>query len=524
MMKAMTGGLVIVALIISAHLAAAETRLPPFLPDYYAPVFDNGGYPLLFLSQKEVNGATQFSYSTADNQAALNVWTAGCERPECDALYGNRLRSLNQLIASNQGSFVEISSTEVNARLALKNAAQSIFVFVLPNSVQTWIYTRTAAARATGGLRFGDLRDLVDRQRYEQALAAGNVSMGQWEKNIHGYADQLFRAGKKDEALAVLKNLLATSPFDYQAHLELMENTADSASASNSAGIVLKGAEGADQISEAAKFLGDKPKTLEEIAPLGTNETGLQVMLVPLAPCNPWLLEDVARVYQQITDIPVKIRRLDEQWRWAAPDRIARQREIRGWLVQMNHQNIDFNNWSKDRYVDALSDAMKSQDALTQYWIQDAIRKIEKEPGQYLVDPYLDRLCSTLEGYRSKDVRTMYVAITEANIYSGDNNFVFSLGRTGVASPASLLSYYMMLGKTLGATYESRRRLVERIAKELVPASLKQLGIPRSTDPTCPYSYSSGLDRLDQKTLTLSDAVKQALNKFRDPATKSTAP
>ena len=86
------------------------------------------------------------------------------------------------------------------------------------------------------------------------------------------------------------------------------------------------------------------------------------------------------------------------------------------------------------------------------------------------------------------------------------------------------MSYYMMLGRTIHETYDSRQRLVERIAKELVPASLKQLGIPRSMDPTCPYSYSSGVDRLDQKTLALSDEVKEALNKLRDPITRSSIP
>jgi hypothetical protein len=79
-----------------------------------------------------------------------------------------------------------------------------------------------------------------------------------------------------------------------------------------------------------------------------------------------------------------------------------------------------------------------------------------------------------------------------------------------------ILSYYMMMGETLHQEYQSRRRLTERIAKELVPASLKQLRIPRSTDPTCPYSYSSGVDRLDQKTLVLSDEVKHELQKLRD--------
>jgi predicted Zn-dependent protease len=148
--------------------------------------------------------------------------------------------------------------------------------------------------------------------------------------------------------------------------------------------------------------------------------------------------------------------------------------------------------------------------------MNELIKKVTDQPGQYLVDSYLNRFCDILAAYRSTDKRTMYVGITEANIYSGDNNYVFSQGVIAGDSKASILSYYMMMGKTLGEEYESRQRLTERIAKELVPASLKQLGIPRSTDPACPYSYSSGVSRLDQKTLKLSEQVKKALDKFRN--------
>ena len=72
-----------------------------------------------------------------------------------------------------------------------------------------------------------------------------------------------------------------------------------------------------------------------------------------------------------------------------------------------------------------------------------------------------------------------------------------------------------MLAESQQEEYESRRRLIERIAKELVPASLKQLGIPRPLDPGDPYSYANGVKRLDQKTLVLSGPTKDALKTFR---------
>jgi len=63
---------------------------------------------------------------------------------------------------------------------------------------------------------------------------------------------------------------------------------------------------------------------------------------------------------------------------------------------------------------------------------------------------------------------------------------------------------------------QSRKRLTERVAKELVPASLKKLNIPRSMDPSCPYSYSSGLQRLEEKTLNLSEPVKREIEKIKN--------
>lgn len=516
-MRNLTCSIAVLASIFSSHLVAAETRLPSFLPGYYAPIFGERENSLMFVRHGETNGVNQFLYCTADRGMFLSVENIDGDRPKCETVFNNILGYLNhQITSSNRGEFVEITAKEVHAEIIQSNATQSSFVFVLPNSVNIWTYSLVATNQEGRVPEFGKLRDLADRQRYERALQSGNVAMGQWGKSIHDYAKRLLNAGKTDEALAVLKNLLSTSPYDYQAHLEFMENTPDSETATNSARTVLRNAENADQITKAAKFLGAPPKTIEDFAPLETNETGLQLILVPFTPCNAWLLEDAAKVYQTITDVPVKIRRLPEEWFWGSPERIARQRDLQGMLARLKRQNMDFPSWTKDRYIETLSDAVKSEDALSKYWVRDFVEKIKNEPGQYLADSRLLRFCDTLKKYRSKDVRTMYVAISEANIYSGDNNYVFSMGTTtNSESPASIMSYYMMLGKTLGETYESRQRLVERIAKELVPASLKQLGIPRSTDPTCPYSYSGGVDRLDQKTLTLSEEVKQALQKLK---------
>lgn len=514
--------LVFAALLITTA-AAGDLQLPSFLPAYYGPVFISKGVPLVLRVQHATNGVSQFVYSLGANES-LSVENFSGESPACRAGFNNILGHLNQIIATNIGSFVEITETEFQASVGLTNVTQTVFVFLLPHAVNIWTRSVVPGSSVQFKPGFKEILSRVNRQRYEEALREGNVSMGHWQKSIRDYAQELLKTGKKSEAMLVLKNLLTTSPFDYQAHLEFIENTSDLVAATNSAKVVFKSAEDPGQISQAANFLGVEVPTLEKITLLSTNDTGLEVILIPISPCNPWLLGEVASTYERITGVPVKIRHLAQEWTWHSPDRIARQRDFESALVRLAKKNLDFSGWDRSRYLSALTEALKSEDAFSRYWGQDLLTKATIEPGQFRVEPYVDGLCEELKPYLSRDSRTMYVGITEANIYAGDNNYLFSLGKTEPDSHASLLSYYMMLGKTVSQGFDSRQRLVERIAKELVPASLKQLRIPRSTDPTCPYSYSSGLDRLDQKTLTLSDEVKQALGKLKVASPAAEAP
>ena len=514
----------IVAVATAFQTLANETQLPPFLPSYYRPAFNCSGESLGVVGHKTTNDTSRYMYSTKSGSLALSIESIRCDTPRRTAIFGNLQRYLNQQISSNQGCFAELTATEMHAEVVLTNVAQTVFVLSLPASIQVWTYMRAPTNRAPLGVDFKNILGWANRQRYEEALQNGNVDMGCWQASIHDYARESLNSGKKEAALIVLKNLLATSPFDYDAHFLFMDNTPSAASASNSAKKVFANAEDQNQIEKAARVLGATPRSIDRLTPLSHNEAGLQVILMPLPPCNPWILDEVAKVYERITDIPVKIRRTNYEWIWGTPDRIPDQRHIQGLLVRFTNHNIDFAGWTKEHYQNALADAVKSEDALSKFWVHDLIDNIEKEPGQFCVDSHLHRLSESLKNYRSNDRRTMYVAITEANIYSGDNNYLFSVATTNQESAASILSYYMMLGRTLHAEFDSRQRLTERIAKELVPASLKQLGIPRSTDPTCPYSYSSGVERLDQKTLTLSDEVKEALNKLRDPPPEARIP
>ena len=223
--------------LLQTGVVAADVPFPRFLPDYFGPVLRGKEPPLVFRAQRETNGVTQCIYSIGANEA-LSIENIGGDAPACRAVFNNILANLDRVITTNGGAFVQVTETELHARVVLTNMTQDVFAFVLPHSVNIWTHSTAPGISGQFQPGFQNILVLVNKQRYEEALKEGNVTMGQWQTSIHNYADQLLKTGKKAEALVVLKNLLATAPFDYQAHLQFMENTPDRTAATNSANVV----------------------------------------------------------------------------------------------------------------------------------------------------------------------------------------------------------------------------------------------------------------------------------------------
>ena len=513
--------IVLLLLAIAAGTGGAQAQpagpagesFPSFLPAYFRPALEIDGKTLMLSDHAEKDKVSRYVYTSDDQVVGLTIESVQCDGPGCAAVYDQGIRFFNARITPNGGAFKLITRTEFRADWQTGLEETSAFVFQLPKSLLFWTYSTRLHRQFDLDGYFRNLQELVNRERYE-ATRSDNVEMGRWGPQIHEYAHLLLVQGRQSDGLAVLRNLLATSPFDYEAHLELAESTPDSAAARNSATIVYANAESPELIARAARVLNRSEPGIAALPLLEHGERGLQLILIPLEPCDTRLLPEAATIYEQITGVSVKVRRLAEPWLFGPPDRVYGQK----WLQQTIIQNAgvtNFAGWTASRYRDELLKVTATKDALSKYWVNDFLAKMPGRPGQYRVDPYLARLSELLDRYRSDDVRTMYVGVTEANIFSGENNFIFSgFGPQG-GRAASILSYSMMMAKTLGEPYESRKRLAERMAKELVPASLKALGIPRPSDPTDPYSYSDGVERLTQKTLTLSPPTKAALDKFR---------
>jgi predicted Zn-dependent protease len=313
----------------------------------------------------------------------------------------------------------------------------------------------------------------------------------------------------------VLKTLVATAPFNYQAHMELIYNSSDPAIARASAAVVYDNAEDPQLVEKAARYLGRTAPDFAALPTLVKDDGGLHVVLVLLPPCDLTVIREAARLYESAIGVPVRISRLSEPWDFGSPSRIADQRAIQQAIFKALGPQASFVGWDRERYKTELQKTVEKSDALTKFSTESFVAKLDTRSGQFDAGPIADRLAGMLAQYRPQDVRAMYVGVTGADIFLGDTNFVFSASAVRNGLMTSILSYSRMTAQSAGERFESRKRLAERLAKQLVPPTLGALGIPRPTDPTDPYSYVDSLERVNQKTLTLSTPTKKALDKFR---------
>ena len=398
--------------------------------------------------------------------------------------------------------------------VAKKEADQSLYVvYRTPRGAFFW---------RVGGLKprqperdFGEaIRLHAGREQYTLALKEGNVAMGAWAESIYAYAQML--AERKDaKAESVYRNLLRCDSSNYPAHLEFARLSSDEKLREESLRIVLRDAEDVTLLKEASLLLGVATPRLDAYPVLSEKDAGFRAIFIPLPPCNLWMLEEVAEIYESMTTIPVCIRRLPGGWSFPPEKRSLRRRDLEEVAFHLLPDEPSVKSWSRMRLQKALMKAATEKEPELISYLEALFVQIEKGEFQWNVSPLVAKLNSQVRKAIPADKYTMVVGVTGNDIYGDNTRFLFSL-HGGGRSPLSILSYSRM--KALSDETQSRRRLVERCAKEMVPATLKTLYIPRSTDPACPYSYANGVQRMDEKTRVLSPGLMEEIARIKKEA------
>lgn len=497
-----------------AESSASSSALPDFLPEYYAPTLSIDGWKLLYQDHQVRDGDDLYRYESPRQNITLILARRPCSGGACEAMFQNVFKGANELATKNSGAFITIAPTEFSAAWNVGGASSVGYAFRLPNSLISWTYTTTEKGLIPSDY-FEKLRLLVDRQRYEQISDADTVEMGRWDASLRQLADQLLKDGRKSDALNVLKAIVTATPTDYEAQMEFAGLVPDAAAARESAKAVFDNAENPELISKSAAVLKQSDPASQKLPYLEKGAQGLQVFFIALPPCDVGILTEAARTFTDITKIPSKVVQLKESWQFDEPDRIPNQRQIQGFIAQRDPAANDFKDWSLNRYKEELVRIAAASDAMTRFNVNSLISGLNAETAQYSAGPYLEKLSRVLAAYRSTDRRTLFVGVTSRNISIENANYVFGAGVEVPDGYTNLVSYHMMEAKYSGAPYESRKRLIERLAKQLVPPTMGALSIPRPADPSDPGSYADGIDRLDQKSLTLSAPTQAAIDKIR---------
>ena len=493
-----------------SNLPAAR-EMPPFLAPYYAPVFDVIGKDLALQQHGTKDTITSYFYSTPDQLASLAFESFPCERDRCQVLYNNSVGFFNKQATDNGGRFHQATPTEVSAAWKTGLSDNYAFAAKMPASILFVTYAARVNRHVDTEAFFGDLLIAANRQRYDLLQPGDPFDYGLWATAVHDYARWLLRENKKVEAVKVLSALITGAPYDYEAHIELIENGQDQDVARRSALVVYENAEDPQLVAKAAHYLDRTVPDIATVPEVTRFESGLQLILVVLPPCDIRLVGEVAAIYEKATGIPVHVRRLLDPWYLGEAGRIPDQRYIQQLILQASGPNVNFTGWTRSRYGEELLKSVEKSDALAKYSMQSFVAKLDAKPSQYDAKLFIARLAETLSIYKSSDFRTMYVGVTGVDLYSGDLNYLFS----GHLPAGNVFTYNRMLASAAGDRFQSRKRLAERMAKELFPPTFATLGIPRPADPTDPYSYADSVQRVDEKTLTMSAPTKEALDKLR---------
>jgi len=359
---------------------------------------------------------------------------------------------------------------------------------------------------------FGEaIRFHAGKEQYALALREGNIAMGAWAESIHAYARML--ADRKDaKAERVYRDLLRRDAANYPAHLEFARLTSDEKLQKESLRIVMRDVEDEALLEEASSWLGLEVPRLDAYPILSEKDADFQAIFIPLPPCNLWMLEEVVEVYESITTVSACIRRLPERWEFSAEKRSLLRSELEKIAFHLLPDEPNVKSWSRERLQKALAVAAREKEPESALYLEALFKRVEEGEFQWNASPLVKELNEQVQKVIPAGTYTMVVGVTGNDIYGDNTRFLFSQ-HGGRRSPLSVLSYSRM--KAYPGENQSRRRLVERCAKEMVPATLKTLNIPRSTDPSCPYSYANGVQRMDEKTRVLSPMLMEEIQRIK---------
>jgi len=493
---------------------------PSFLPAWFGAAFTVDGARVVPVSQQEKDGIRRVVLESADNTVRVTVDHRACNPGVCEQVLQNGLQYLNTGASRRRGQLLWASDAELRAAWTTGDGREENFMFRLPGAITAWIVVRHKAEPADTTPFARQLLGLVNRWRADILLGQPeDTALVGWMDALWAHARGLHARGEQSAALAVLRRLVKAAggaAVDPALRLDLAEWETDPAAAQRQAQLVLEQAEDIALAERAARLSGTVLPSMQDLPVLAAQAeaTGPQLVLVALPPVDVRLLREAARAYEQATGIPIRLARFAVPFELGRAERFLGQLQVERDIAKRRRKTIDFTGWDRERYAAELRAVAAHEDAQVRFMYERASELLLDRPAQYRSGLLLSRFQEAIAGLRARDHRVMYVGVTGAGLFRDEALFLLGDIQQGT-NAASIVSYNAMQARTMEEAHQSRPRLVDRLAKQLVVASLAQLDIPRPSDPTDPYAEGSSLRQLDGKTLTLSEPTRAAIDALR---------
>ena len=358
-------------------------------------------------------------------------------------------------------------------------------------------------------------------ERVREVLAKDNVSQRSDIEAVFQLAELLSREGNTARALEFYEAGLRVDSW----RLEYQLRTARLLLALGRRDEALEKAKTVSQYTELPEVMKEAEAFLAElgagpapaVAPAPERAPSAEIVLVPIGGIRRWLLEEFrqeleGKIGMQFSIAPYDLDPGPVDRTYAGQALAALTREALARLPA-------------DKRREALSEAGVKEAELSspknqQAFIESVLRStngpeavemfrqqlgVFGEDGQYDADRLIQRLQAAYPVAQGGRVRG-YLGVTESDLFSRDNNFVFGWAQPGYGA----MSYHRFLAAFTGEP-PNRPRLRARFVKQAISSAFFVLGIPRCTSAVCVRAYPDSLTEHDQKTTELCAWCKEQL-------------
>lgn len=350
--------------------------------------------------------------------------------------------------------------------------------------------------------------------RVEEIRARDNVSQRQDVNDIFNLADIYAKQGDTQQARELYEAGLSIDSFrfDYQLKLaNLLTESGDTKQAIEKYKSVYAYAED-KQVINSAK---DRLLSLKVKCPSPKqNKSRFSIIVVQLGNINHVFAEEMLSELNKITGIQYTL--CEEQLPLGKLDRTDAE-----WYLSQLCEKIKKKSPGANPPADTDPNAQMEfvigflrADGASEDKINDFRKDISLnfQVGQRSADRLILEIKAKFDANEAPCV-VGYLGITEADIYSGDNNFLF-----GWAQPRFGVMSYCRFKADFNNEREYRPLLVGRAVKQGISSTFHILGIPRCTTAMCARAYPHSLEEQDLKKAELCNWCKEQLSmKLKEP-------